>query len=208
MPLVDVSLPVSHLPQSTSFFLSALQPLGYRYLGQRGGTQQIGFGVDEPDFYLYQERQGYDIISFPSLFVSSWAAIVLLQFRCYVRLILFLAVISTQSKMIQNDIHKSDAEVKQARPKSHSAALHALPSTISTPLLCARGPSRSPFRVSVPTTYRPNTAPPCSTSTAIQCGWCVETTIKSTTIWTIVEVWHPLDEWAVVAAAPLIKVEC
>ena len=59
MPLVNVSLPVSQLPQSTSFFLSALQPLGYQYLGQRGDQQQIGFGVEEPDFFLYQERPGY-----------------------------------------------------------------------------------------------------------------------------------------------------
>ena len=59
MPLVNVSLPVSRLPQSTSFFLSALQPLGYQYLGQRGDQQQIGFGVDDPDFFLYQERPGY-----------------------------------------------------------------------------------------------------------------------------------------------------
>ncbi len=58
MPLCTVALPVSNLPQSTSFFLSALHPLGYRYLSQRGDNQ-IGFGVDEPDFFLYQERPGY-----------------------------------------------------------------------------------------------------------------------------------------------------
>ncbi|KAI9882882.1 MAG: hypothetical protein M1823_005368 [Watsoniomyces obsoletus] len=63
MPLVDVSLPCSHLPRSTSFFLAALQPLGYRYHGQRDKEREtenkgIGLGVEEPDFYLYQERQG------------------------------------------------------------------------------------------------------------------------------------------------------
>lgn len=56
MPVSQVTLPVSHLPQATSFILTALQPLGYRFLCQR--DDQVGFGVDEPDFFLCQERPG------------------------------------------------------------------------------------------------------------------------------------------------------
>ena len=58
MSLLELSLPVSHLPQSTSFYLSSLQPLGYRYLGARRADQSIGLGLDEPDFFLYQESAG------------------------------------------------------------------------------------------------------------------------------------------------------
>lgn len=53
MPVSHIGLTVSHLPTSTSFFLSALQPLGYRYIGQQGG--QVGFGIDDADFFLCQE---------------------------------------------------------------------------------------------------------------------------------------------------------
>lgn len=48
-----VGLTVSHLPTSCSFFLAALTPLGYRYIGQTDG--QIGFGVDDVEFFIAQE---------------------------------------------------------------------------------------------------------------------------------------------------------
>lgn len=55
MSLANITLPVSHLPRSSSFFLSALQPLGYRYLDHRL-DRHIGFGVEEPDFWLCQDN--------------------------------------------------------------------------------------------------------------------------------------------------------
>ncbi|KAI9868366.1 MAG: hypothetical protein M1813_005809 [Trichoglossum hirsutum] len=56
MPVSHIGLTVSHLPTSCSFFLEALQPLGYKYLGQDGG--QIGFGIRDPDFFICQESHG------------------------------------------------------------------------------------------------------------------------------------------------------
>ncbi|KAF2623422.1 hypothetical protein BU25DRAFT_414424 [Macroventuria anomochaeta] len=56
MPVSHIGLTVSHLPASSSFFLSALQPLGYRYIGQQG--HQVGFGIREADFFLCQETPG------------------------------------------------------------------------------------------------------------------------------------------------------
>jgi hypothetical protein len=57
MPVSAAGLTVSHLPSATSFYLSALQPLGYRYVGQWGS--QIGLGVDnEVDLYLTQTLPG------------------------------------------------------------------------------------------------------------------------------------------------------
>ncbi|KAH5410099.1 hypothetical protein HBI46_166260 [Parastagonospora nodorum] len=56
MPVSHIGLTVSHLPTSSSFFLSALQPLGYRYIGQSG--HQIGFGIQDADFFLCQETPG------------------------------------------------------------------------------------------------------------------------------------------------------
>lgn len=56
MPVSHIGLTVSHLPTSTSFFLSALQPLGYRYIGE--SYNQIGLGVREADFFLCQETPG------------------------------------------------------------------------------------------------------------------------------------------------------
>ncbi|KAL6171913.1 hypothetical protein ACJQWK_02908 [Exserohilum turcicum] len=56
MPIAQIGLTVSHLPTSTSFFLSALQPLGYRYISESG--HQIGLGVHNADFYLCQETPG------------------------------------------------------------------------------------------------------------------------------------------------------
>ncbi|KAE9980374.1 hypothetical protein EG327_006584 [Venturia inaequalis] len=56
MPVSHIGLTVSHLPTSCSFFLAALQPLGYRFVGQFGN--QIGLGVNEADFFLTQETPG------------------------------------------------------------------------------------------------------------------------------------------------------
>lgn len=57
----SITLTVSHLPTSTSFFLSALQPLNYVYRGRRDNT--IGFGsATNPsapaDFWITQEVPG------------------------------------------------------------------------------------------------------------------------------------------------------
>ncbi|KAF2685676.1 hypothetical protein K458DRAFT_486522 [Lentithecium fluviatile CBS 122367] len=56
MPVSHIGLTVSHLPTSSSFFLCALQPLGYRYIGQQGN--QIGLGIRDADFFLCQETPG------------------------------------------------------------------------------------------------------------------------------------------------------
>lgn len=57
----SITLTVSHLPRSTSFFLSALQPLDYVYRGRTDNT--IGFGSAlnlsaPPDFWITQEVPG------------------------------------------------------------------------------------------------------------------------------------------------------
>ncbi|MCJ1301974.1 hypothetical protein MMC08_004775 [Hypocenomyce scalaris] len=56
MPVSHIGLTVSHLPTSCSFFLAALSPLGYRYIGQN--DNQIGFGIAEADFFISQETPG------------------------------------------------------------------------------------------------------------------------------------------------------
>ncbi|KAI9837813.1 MAG: hypothetical protein M1819_006747 [Sarea resinae] len=56
MPVSHIGLTVSHLPTSCSFFLSSLQPLGYRFIGQEGN--QIGLGIYDADFFLCQETPG------------------------------------------------------------------------------------------------------------------------------------------------------
>ncbi|KAF2007929.1 hypothetical protein P154DRAFT_568754 [Amniculicola lignicola CBS 123094] len=56
MPVSHIGLTVSHLPTSSSFFLAALQPLGYRFIGQQGN--QIGLGIRDADFFLCQETPG------------------------------------------------------------------------------------------------------------------------------------------------------
>lgn len=50
MPVAYLGLTVSHVPSSTSFYLNVLQPLGYRYIGQRGNS--VGLGIDDADFFL------------------------------------------------------------------------------------------------------------------------------------------------------------
>lgn len=57
----SITLTVSHLPTSTSFFLAALQPLGYVFRGRQ--EQTIGFGPEYPantpaDFWITQETPG------------------------------------------------------------------------------------------------------------------------------------------------------
>lgn len=54
----SITLTVKHLPTSTSFFLSALQPLDYVYRGRVDNT--IGFGLKDspPDFWISQETPG------------------------------------------------------------------------------------------------------------------------------------------------------
>ncbi|KAK5126341.1 hypothetical protein LTR85_010577 [Meristemomyces frigidus] len=56
MPVSHLGLTVSHIPSATSFYLQALQPLGYRYIGQSGDS--IGLGVQEADLFLTQEPRG------------------------------------------------------------------------------------------------------------------------------------------------------
>ncbi|GAB7356134.1 hypothetical protein MBLNU459_g6731t1 [Dothideomycetes sp. NU459] len=58
MPVSHVGLTVSHLPSACSFFLSALQPLGYHYIGKQ--DDQVGFGVEDADFFLSPEITGLE----------------------------------------------------------------------------------------------------------------------------------------------------
>ena len=68
----SITLTVSHLPTSTSFFLSALQPLNYAYRGRSGQT--IGLGPSNsaapPDFWITQEIPGVPVgaahVAFPA----------------------------------------------------------------------------------------------------------------------------------------------
>ncbi|KAF2148852.1 hypothetical protein K461DRAFT_53663 [Myriangium duriaei CBS 260.36] len=50
MPVSHVGLSVENIGPLSSFYASALQPLGYRYIGEREG--QLGFGVNEADFFI------------------------------------------------------------------------------------------------------------------------------------------------------------
>ncbi|KMU84558.1 hypothetical protein CIHG_02342 [Coccidioides immitis H538.4] len=59
MPVSHLTLTVSNLPQSTSFFLSCLQPLGYKFIGRHENS--IGFGAEPgkpADFWIAEERPG------------------------------------------------------------------------------------------------------------------------------------------------------
>ncbi|KAE8348940.1 hypothetical protein BDV28DRAFT_72772 [Aspergillus coremiiformis] len=59
MPVSHLTLTVSHLPTSTSFFLSCLQPLGYQFIGRH--DDYIGFGQnpEEPaDFWITEQKPG------------------------------------------------------------------------------------------------------------------------------------------------------
>lgn len=57
MPVSHLGLTVSHIPSATSFYLAALQPLGYRFIGHQGNS--IGLGVISADFFLTQSPTGY-----------------------------------------------------------------------------------------------------------------------------------------------------
>ena len=57
MPVSHLGLPVSDIASATSFYLSALQPLGYRYFGEQGDA--IGLGINDADFFLCQAKNGY-----------------------------------------------------------------------------------------------------------------------------------------------------
>ena len=59
MTVSHLGITVSHIPSASSFYLQALQPLGYHYIGQSGDS--IGLGVHEADLFLTQEPNGYDI---------------------------------------------------------------------------------------------------------------------------------------------------
>jgi catechol 2,3-dioxygenase-like lactoylglutathione lyase family enzyme len=56
MSFSHIALTVSHLPSAASFYAAALQPLGYRYIGQDGDA--LGFGVDSADFFITQASRG------------------------------------------------------------------------------------------------------------------------------------------------------
>ncbi|KAK2753848.1 hypothetical protein FQN55_000212 [Onygenales sp. PD_40] len=59
MPVSHITLTVSHLPTSTSFFLSCLQPLGYRFIGRHDNNVGFGSVPGEPaDFWIAEERPG------------------------------------------------------------------------------------------------------------------------------------------------------
>ena len=57
MPVSHLGLSVSNISSATSFYLSALQPLGYRYIGHQGDS--IGLGINDADFFLCQTKNGY-----------------------------------------------------------------------------------------------------------------------------------------------------
>ncbi|KAM5437068.1 hypothetical protein MferCBS31731_005723 [Microsporum ferrugineum] len=59
MPVSHLTLTVSNLPTSTSFFLSCLQPLGYCFMGRHENS--VGFGTEPgkpADFWIAEERPG------------------------------------------------------------------------------------------------------------------------------------------------------
>lgn len=59
MPVSHLTVTVSHLPTSTSFFLSCLQPLGYQFIGRV--EEYIGFGQKAgapADFWITEKKPG------------------------------------------------------------------------------------------------------------------------------------------------------
>ncbi|KUJ18323.1 uncharacterized protein LY89DRAFT_781393 [Mollisia scopiformis] len=54
MPLAHVSLPVTSLPASTAFYLSALNPLGYDVFMNLERAVGMTVKYDGPDFWLHQ----------------------------------------------------------------------------------------------------------------------------------------------------------
>ncbi|SMY28909.1 unnamed protein product [Zymoseptoria tritici ST99CH_1A5] len=55
MPVSHIGLTVSHIPSATSFYLAALQPLGYRFIGCQGDS--IGLGIESADLFLTQSSR-------------------------------------------------------------------------------------------------------------------------------------------------------
>ncbi|EMD00059.1 hypothetical protein BAUCODRAFT_21722 [Baudoinia panamericana UAMH 10762] len=53
MPVSHLGLTVSHISSATSFYLTTLEPLGYRYIGH--SRDSVGLGVDNADFFLTQQ---------------------------------------------------------------------------------------------------------------------------------------------------------
>ncbi|EGD94337.1 hypothetical protein TESG_01857, partial [Trichophyton tonsurans CBS 112818] len=71
MPVSHLTLTVSNLPTSASFFLSCLQPLGYCFMGRHENS--VGFGTEPgkpADFWIAEERPGVPVgaahIAFPA----------------------------------------------------------------------------------------------------------------------------------------------
>ncbi|KAK5172870.1 uncharacterized protein LTR77_002990 [Saxophila tyrrhenica] len=56
MHVSHLGLSVSDKPSSTSFYLAALQPLGYRFIGRQGDS--IGLGIEDADLFLTQAEKG------------------------------------------------------------------------------------------------------------------------------------------------------
>ncbi|KAK4612158.1 hypothetical protein CLAFUW4_12914 [Fulvia fulva] len=56
MPISHWGISVTHIPSATSFYLAALQPLGYRFIGHQGDS--IGLGIDSADFFITQAPIG------------------------------------------------------------------------------------------------------------------------------------------------------
>ncbi|EME40125.1 hypothetical protein DOTSEDRAFT_74833 [Dothistroma septosporum NZE10] len=56
MPISHWGISVTHIPSATSFYLAALQPLGYQFIGHQGDS--IGLGIDSADFFITQAPIG------------------------------------------------------------------------------------------------------------------------------------------------------
>ena len=60
MPFSHIGLTVSHVPSSSSFFLAALSPLGYHYVGHQGN--QIALGIDDAEFLISPESSELELV--------------------------------------------------------------------------------------------------------------------------------------------------
>jgi hypothetical protein len=54
MPIAHISIPVSSLSSSTTFYLSALKPLGYDIFMKVENAVGLTIKYDGPDFWLHQ----------------------------------------------------------------------------------------------------------------------------------------------------------
>ena len=59
MPSSHVEVTVSNQAASCSFFLSALAPLGYRYVGQQGNHIGLGVQGNDAQLFICQKTAGY-----------------------------------------------------------------------------------------------------------------------------------------------------